>query len=83
MDPFVSQSLEEIHFWSIIMKEHALFLSLGFSSDDQELKTARVLIEACRIKSNIHPLLADHVFREADRFLHIIDRFEESLTSTT
>ncbi|MFC4411432.1 DUF2935 domain-containing protein [Chungangia koreensis] len=44
-------------------------------------KTARDLIEACRIKSNIHPLLADHVFREADRFLHIIDRFEESLTS--
>lgn len=44
-------------------------------------KTARDLIDACRIKSNIHPLLADHVFREADRFLHIIDRFEESLTS--
>ncbi|WP_239027698.1 DUF2935 domain-containing protein [Sporosarcina limicola] len=44
-------------------------------------KTARDLIEACRIKSNIHPLLADHVFREADRFLHIIDAFEESLTS--
>jgi len=46
-------------------------------------KTARELIEACRIKSNIHPLLADHVFREADRFLHIIDRFEETLNSTT
>ncbi|SFA89466.1 MULTISPECIES: DUF2935 domain-containing protein [unclassified Bacillus (in: firmicutes)] len=45
-------------------------------------KTARDLIEACRIKSNIHPLLADHVFREAERFLHVIDRFEASLTST-
>jgi hypothetical protein len=44
-------------------------------------KTARELIEACRIKSVIHPLLADHVFREADRFLHIIDAFEASLTS--
>ena len=44
-------------------------------------KTARELIEACRIKSNIHPLLADHVFREAERFLHIIDSFEASLTS--
>ncbi|KQL37763.1 hypothetical protein AN960_16020 [Bacillus sp. FJAT-25509] len=43
-------------------------------------KTARDLIEACRIKSIIHPLLADHVFREADRFLHIIDAFEAQLT---
>ncbi|NEW05343.1 DUF2935 domain-containing protein [Paenibacillus sp. SYP-B3998] len=43
-------------------------------------KTARDLIEACRIKSIIHPLLADHVFREAERFLHIIDLFEASLT---
>jgi Domain of unknown function (DUF2935) len=44
-------------------------------------KTARELIEACRIKSNIHPLLADHTFREAERFLSIIDLFEASLTS--
>ena len=44
-------------------------------------KTARDLIEACRIKSIIHPLLADHVFREAERFLEIIDMFEKSLTS--
>lgn len=43
-------------------------------------KTARELIEACRIKSIIHPLLADHVFREAERFLFIIDLFERSLT---
>ncbi|UVI27457.1 DUF2935 domain-containing protein [Paenibacillus spongiae] len=43
-------------------------------------KTARELIDACRIKSIIHPLLADHVFREADRFLFIIDMFEKSLT---
>lgn len=44
-------------------------------------KTARDLIEACKIKSNIHPLLADHTFREAERFLHIIDQFEASLIS--
>jgi Domain of unknown function (DUF2935) len=44
-------------------------------------KAARELIEACRIKSNIHPLLADHTFREAERFLSIIDMFEASLTS--
>jgi len=43
-------------------------------------KTARELIEACRIKSIIHPLLADHVFREAERFLFIIDMLENSLT---
>lgn len=43
-------------------------------------KTARDLIEACRIKSIIHPLLADHVYREAERFLHIIDAFEGMLT---
>lgn len=44
-------------------------------------KAARDLIEACKIKSNIHPLLADHTFREAERFLHIIDMFEASLTN--
>jgi hypothetical protein len=43
-------------------------------------KTARDLIEACRIKSNIHPLLADHTFREAERFLEIIDMFEANLS---
>ncbi|MBM7608917.1 hypothetical protein JOD29_002183 [Lysinibacillus composti] len=42
-------------------------------------KTARELIEACRIKSNIHPLLADHTFREAERFLEIIDLYEATL----
>ena len=45
-------------------------------------KTARDLIEACRIKSNIHPLLADHTFREAERFIEIIDLFED-LKETT
>jgi hypothetical protein len=43
-------------------------------------KTARDLINDCRIKSIIHPLLADHVFREAERFLFILDMFEQSLT---
>lgn len=43
-------------------------------------KTARDLFEECRIKSNIYPLLADHVFREeAERFIEIIDMFEVSL----
>ncbi|MEK8128033.1 DUF2935 domain-containing protein [Paenibacillus filicis] len=43
-------------------------------------QTARNLIEQCKIKSIIHPLLADHVFREAERFLEIIDMFEGALT---
>ncbi|QDX95426.1 DUF2935 domain-containing protein [Brevibacillus laterosporus] len=42
-------------------------------------KTARDLIEACRIKSIIPPLLADHVFREASHFLEILEAFEEAL----
>jgi hypothetical protein len=45
-------------------------------------QTARDLIDQCRIKSIIHPLLADHVFREAERFLEIIDMFEGALTGT-
>ena len=45
-------------------------------------KTARDLIEACRIKSNIHPLLADHTLREAEGFLEIIDMFESHLTGS-
>ncbi|MNO38774.1 hypothetical protein D3C76_288840 [compost metagenome] len=43
-------------------------------------KTARDLINECRIKSIIHPLLADHVFREAERFLFILDMFDQSLS---
>ncbi|WP_127583519.1 DUF2935 domain-containing protein [Paenibacillus koleovorans] len=42
-------------------------------------KTAKELIDACRIKSIIHPLLADHVYREAERFLAIIDMLDASL----
>lgn len=44
-------------------------------------KTAKDLIDACRIKSIIHPLLADHVFREAERFLFIIDMLEANLAT--
>jgi hypothetical protein len=43
-------------------------------------QTARDLIEQCKIKSIIHPLLADHVFREAERFLEIIEMFEGALS---
>ncbi|MED1794070.1 DUF2935 domain-containing protein [Brevibacillus nitrificans] len=44
-------------------------------------KTAHELIEACRIKSIIPPLLADHVFREASHFLEILDSFDLALSN--
>ena len=34
---FVTRSLEEIRFWSRIMKEHSLFLRLGFRAEDTQL----------------------------------------------
>ncbi|WP_232697385.1 DUF2935 domain-containing protein [Brevibacillus daliensis] len=46
-------------------------------------RTARDLIEACRIKSIIPALLADHVFREATHFLEILDAFEAVLDGTS
>lgn len=45
-------------------------------------KTAAELIEQCRIKSIIHPLLADHVFREAERFLFTIDMLDNHLSQS-
>ncbi|MDQ0216288.1 hypothetical protein J2S13_002729 [Oikeobacillus pervagus] len=36
-DPIVVRSLNEINFWSRIMKEHALFLSLGFTYEQKQL----------------------------------------------
>lgn len=37
MNEFVSRSLEEVRFWSRIMKEHSLFLRLGFRCEDTQL----------------------------------------------
>lgn len=34
---FVMRSLDEVRFWSRIMKEHSLFLKLGFRCDDTQL----------------------------------------------
>jgi hypothetical protein len=36
-DPIVARSLDEIKFWTRIMKEHALFLSLGFTYEQKQL----------------------------------------------
>jgi hypothetical protein len=36
-DGFVARSLDEIRFWSRIMKEHSLFLRLGFRCEDNKL----------------------------------------------
>lgn len=38
LDEFVARSLDEIRFWSRIMKEHSLFLGLGFRCEDTQLK---------------------------------------------
>jgi hypothetical protein len=44
-NPIVVRSLDEIKFWSRIMKEHALFLSLGFTYEQTQLiKEARQYI---------------------------------------
>lgn len=42
-------------------------------------RQATKLIENCQIRSIIHPKLAAHVTREAQKFLDIIDRLEERL----
>ena len=34
---FVERSLDEIRFWARIMKEHSLFLRLGFRCEDTQL----------------------------------------------
>jgi Domain of unknown function (DUF2935) len=34
---FVTRSLDEIRFWSRIMKEYSFFLKLGFRADDTQL----------------------------------------------
>lgn len=34
---FVMRSLDEVRFWSRIMKEHSLFLKLGFRCEDTQL----------------------------------------------
>jgi Domain of unknown function (DUF2935) len=36
-EEFVTRSLDEVRFWSRIMKEHSLFLRLGFRCEDTQL----------------------------------------------
>lgn len=42
-------------------------------------QAAKEMIESCRLRGNIHPLLADHTLREANHFLTLLDAFEASL----
>lgn len=56
-------------------------LTFQTAQDDMEMPYVVMRIEQCKIKSIIHPLLADHVFREADRFLEIIDMYDVHLTN--
>jgi hypothetical protein len=50
----------------------------GATTDLRNFKAqATKLIENCQVRSIIHPRLAAHVTREANKFLEIIDRLEE------
>jgi hypothetical protein len=44
-------------------------------------ETMRDLLTACRLRSVIHPLLAEHMLRETNHFLHLLDRLEASLSA--
>lgn len=43
-------------------------------------RQATKLIEDCEVRSIIHPKLAAHVTREANKFLSIIERLEERVS---
>ncbi|MEG6584835.1 DUF2935 domain-containing protein [Dendrosporobacter sp. 1207_IL3150] len=45
-------------------------------------EAARDLIQACKVVSLIPPLLADHVLREAEHFLEILEQIKEDLAAT-
>ena len=45
-------------------------------------KAARDLIASCKVVSLIPPLLADHVLREAEYFLQVLEEIQQDLTCT-
>ena len=49
---FVERSLNEIRFWSRIMKEHSLFLRLGFRAEDTQLIKRLINFTDCLNISN-------------------------------
>jgi hypothetical protein len=69
-DPIVARSLDEIKFWTRIMKEHALFLSLGFTYEQKQLideaKQFIALFE--RIEEKLSKFTINSDFRQVKAF---------------
>lgn len=58
--------------------------AIGAATDIRDFKaTATVLLRQCRVLSVINPLLADHVTREAEKFLSILNQLEGRLERKT
>ncbi|EIJ80564.1 hypothetical protein PB1_09392 [Bacillus methanolicus PB1] len=73
---------------SMLYKKSPTYPIIGKLNQDSENATVELrnfkqagldLIKSCQIKSVINPLLADHVVREADHFLYMINVLEERL----
>ncbi|MED0676593.1 DUF2935 domain-containing protein [Aneurinibacillus thermoaerophilus] len=124
---FAERSLHEIRFWSQIMKEHAFFLRLGFTSDQSRLiqeanqfyhmfenieeragafaadtdheaiarfnmevyqATTRLwtykrnvlgLILSCKIHAHLFPSFIDHISREAAYFMNRLEQLNRGM----
>lgn len=58
--------------------------AIGATTEIRDFKaTATVLLRQCKILSIINPLLADHVTREAEKFLSILNELERRLERKT
>lgn len=73
---------------SMLYKKSPTYPIIGKLNQDSENATAELrtfkkagldLIKSCQIRNVINPLLADHVVREADHFLYMINVLEERL----
>lgn len=73
---------------SMLYKKSPTYPIIGKLNQDSENATVELrnfkqagldLIKSCQIRSVINPLLADHVVREADHFLYMINVLEERL----
>jgi len=73
---------------SMLLKKQPTYPIIGKMNKDSETATEELrnfkqagldLIKSCQIRSVIDPLLADHVVREANHFLHMISILEQRL----
>lgn len=77
---------------SMLLKKKPTYPIIGRMNQESEDLTTELrdfkragleLIQTCQIKSVINPLLADHVLREAEHFLHIIAALDVRLQHMT